>query len=340
MSFPSLQVRDCFLNSWLRTSNTFQKEELTHWCIMLDCFDLPASNNSRASVSYKFLNSKYIKRGEWNSVIHQVHQTVTVESQTPLIFPPLYKPAPNNKKHLFTIAVCRGPIFGTPPYLSEWIIYQKTIGVDHIYMIIDESFIYEKGLEIPVLSEAILEGFVSYRTWETKREDVRSHYRSQIIANEDCLYRMQGLYDYVFIADTDDFFTPITMHKSLHYYVNMWCHRNKTCGALNMRWIQFHTECGMKEKLPLDGNVTSILASHVNHTVDINNKVNYKTVHRVKASLDIMVHKHGVFLSSYSHVLMPMDKAYVAHVREHKEDEGTRCAQRFADLNFSVKCLC
>lgn len=307
---------------------------------MLDCFDLPVTNGSRALVKYKYLTPKYVKRGEWESVTHQVHRTVTVESPTRLFFPPLYKPRPNNKDHQFTIAACRGPVFGTPPLFSEWIRYQRTIGIDHIYLIVEKSFVHESGLERGELSQAIKEGFVSYSVWETAREDVHSYYRSQMIATEDCLYRLRGMYDYVVITDTDDFFTPLTVHKSLHYYVDKWCHQNKTCGALNMRWIQFHTECGMKGEVPADGNVTSVLASDKKDLVDIHNKVNYKTVHRLEAAVDIRIHKHGVFLSGYSHVLLPIDKAIVAHVREHKVHEGTRCAQSFSGLNISVRCVC
>ena len=313
---------------------------MTHWCTLLDCYDLPVINSSKAYVLYNHYTVQHFQRGQWVGSKNLIHRTVMVDSPQPVFFSSHTKAVKKNAEYQFSITVCRGPVFGTPPYLSEWLRYQRTIGVDHIYFIVEESFLYDNGLNIPEVAKALQEGYLSYSVWKTPIDDAVGFYRSQLLANEDCLYRLQGQSDYVLVADTDDFFNPVTSHTSLHYYVDKYCHQNKTCGALNMKWIQRHTECGLKGKIPADGNVTSVLASEVKHELDVHGKVNYKTVHRARTEVDIQVHKHGFFLPGFDHVLLPMSQAYVAHVREHKVHEGTRCAPNFSALNYSVRCVC
>lgn len=334
------QVRDCLLNVWLRKSNFFREKGLTHWCVMLDCFDLPATPTSLAYIYYKHTSVQPVQRGHWESTTHLNQRTISVESPRHIVFPSLLKPVKRRTNYPFSITVCRGPVFGTPPLIAEWIRYQKTIGVDHIYLVVEKSFVYSNGLDTPEIAKALQDGYLSYTVWENPTDDVRSYYHSQLLAMEDCLYRLIGLSDYVLPVDTDDFFTPVSTQKLLHYYVDRFCHKNSTCGALNMRWVQRHLECGLKERVPLDGNVTSVLASETMHTLDVNNKVNYKTVHRTSFVTDIQVHKHGNILPGFDHVSLPMTEAYVSHVREHRVEEGTRCAHSHAERNKSVHCVC
>lgn len=304
---------------------------------MLDCFDVPVTQDSQVYVVYKLPPPQHTHTKTSND---RHFKTITVQSPNTVVFPSLLKRVKRNTGYPFSITVCRGSVFGTPPLIAEWIRYQKTIGVDHIYMILEQSFIHNKGLEIPEIDEALRDGFLSYSVWNSPTDDVRTYYHSQLVANQDCLYRMNGVSDYILIADTDDFFTTLSSHKSLHYYVDKWCHQYRTCGSLSLTWIQHHLECGLKGKIPSDGNVTSVLGSDVTHMYDINGNVNFKTVHRTSSSINVPVHKNGIFLPGFVSMYLPSSEAYVSHVREHKVDEGRRCALNASELNSSVHCLC
>lgn len=328
------------MNAWLRKTGIFEDKKLTHWCIMLDCFDLPVTPGSKAYVFYKHQSVQHVQRGQWFSTTHQIHRIISVESLSYVVFPSLMKPVKRSTDYPFSVTVCRGPVFGVPPLFKEWLHYQRTIGVDHIYLIVEESFIHNNGLELPEVAKALHEGYLTYSVWGSPLDDVRSYYHSQLLATEDCLYRLLGQSDYVFISDTDDFFTPVMSKTSLHYYVDRWCHQNKTCGALNMRWVQRHLECGLKGEIPPNGNITSVLASEVKHTHDIHGVLNYKTIHRTSSAADILVHKHGIILPGFDHVLLPINNAYVSHVRKHTVEEGTRCALSKSERNKSVSCVC
>lgn len=307
---------------------------------MLDCFDLPATPVSKGYIYYKHSSIQPVQRGRWESTNHFTQRAISVESPEYVVFPSLLQPVKRRTDYPFSITVCRGAVFGTPPLIEDWIRYQRTIGVDHMYLILEKSFVYNNGLNTPEIARALQDGYISYTVWENPTEDVRSYYHSQLVAMEDCLYRLIGLSDFVFPIDSDDFFTPVSPQKSLHYYVNQHCYKNFTCGALNLRWVQRHLECGLKDHIPSDGNITKVLASETKHTLDIHNTVNYKTIHRTSFATDIQVHKHGAILPGFGYVLLPMTEAYVSHIREHKVKEGTRCARNHSERNHSVRCVC
>lgn len=103
-----------FRDRWIKDGRDLSHEE-----IMLDCFDLPVKNGSRAFVIYmRQLNDTDLFR---------------VESEQPLIFPSPHKPSPQGGKYGFTVLTC-GKLFGTgAPWMEEWLRYQKTLGVDHVH---------------------------------------------------------------------------------------------------------------------------------------------------------------------------------------------------------------
>ncbi len=72
------------------------------------------------------------------------------------------------------------------------------------------------------LSEAVCSGYLSItvlKVWYTKKETFLSSSVYQCLG---CFYRLRGTYDYISIADTDDFFTPripgeTVLHPELLY---------------------------------------------------------------------------------------------------------------------------
>ena len=114
--------------------------------------------------------------------------TKSVISERPLYISPLYKPPTDGRKYNFRIAVCLGVVYESPPWLNEWLRYQKAIGIDHIHMIADDTFEEAGGFKNEYLQQLIQEGFLStdiYHAWLNSSQ-VYSH--SQGLAYQDCVY--------------------------------------------------------------------------------------------------------------------------------------------------------
>ena len=170
---------------------------IDHEEVFVHCYDLPARNGSPAYLFYKMsVNSTEEKR---------------VGSELPIMFPaPRIEPSSAvGVKYNLTVLTCT-KVFGDPPWLEEWIKYQKAIGVDHVHLIADESFFRKiKREKFYFLENLIAEGFLSvdfWIMWLNNGKEVWYHNQGLII--EDCIYQFRGTYDYVFILDTDDFFIP------------------------------------------------------------------------------------------------------------------------------------
>ena len=273
--------------------------DLSHDTVFVDCFDLPVQNGSRAFVLYKHSTKD---------------STVTcVESERPLMIPAPYR-APA-KKHNFSVVLCCAPIFGTPVLLTEWLRYQKTLAFDHVHLIADDSFVKAGGLENKELKQGMQEGFVTMDVWKPWLDESQIFYYSQILAHEDCIYRLRGTYDYVMLLDADEFFTPrVANETEIHYYVKRCCSA-KSCGSCHFQEFMYYPDCGMKGKVGEDGNITSHLVSYTYwHQVDQG-----KSVHRSAAIVETGCQRGYEVISGYRFVEFPLQLAYVAHVRKGRK---------------------
>ena len=280
---------------------------LTHEEIMLDCFDLSVKNGSRAFVIYK----------------RQVDdiELIMAESEQPLIFPAPHKPPPQGGKYKFTVLTC-GKLFGkSPPWMKEWLRYQKTLGVDHVHWNVKDSIIKSKALENPYIKKAMEDGYLSVNVWKQRFQSNEIWYYSQGLMYEDCIYRFRGTYDYIFMLDTDDFFTPrISNETDIHYYINL-CTKQSNIGSCEFWWIEYYPDkCGIKEgPLPKDGNVTNWLLSYEIHTV----MGHHKSLHKSEAILDAATHFAAELVPGYLKMsTFSKHIAYVAHVRKSKRLKG------------------
>ena len=274
--------------------------QLSHDTVFVDCFDLPAvENGSRAFVLYK--------RSANDSTI------TCVESERPLMIPAPYR-APA-KNHNFTVALCCAPIFGTPVLLTEWLRYQKTLAFDHVHLIAEDSFVKAGGLENKELKQAMQEGFVTIDVWKPWLNRRQIFYYSQILAHEDCIYRLRGTYDYVMLLDADEFFTPRVVNETeIHYYVQRCCSA-KVCGSCHFHELMYYPYCGMKGKVGEDGNITSQLVSYTyRHQI-----FQGKSVHRSAAIVEAGCHKGYDLIKGYTFTSFPLQLGYVAHVRKGKK---------------------
>ena len=273
--------------------------QLSHDTVFIDCFDLPVQNGSRAFVLYK--------RSANDSTI------TCVESERPLMIPAPYR-APA-KNHNFSVALCCAPIYGMPPLLTEWLRYQKTLAFDHVHLIADDSFVKAGGLQNKELKQAMQEGFVTMDVWKTWLNKHQIFYYSQILAHEDCIYRLRGTYDYVMLLDADEFFTPRVVNETeIHYYVKRCCSA-KVCGSCHFHELMYYPYCGLKGKVGDDGNITSQLVSYTYRPQIFQGK----SVHLSAAIVEAGCHKGYELTEGYTFASFPLQLAYVAHVRKGKK---------------------
>jgi len=271
----------------------------THDFLFIDCFDLPVENGSTAFIIYK--PSK-------NSV------AVSTESEHPLHIPAPHVPPRSGQN--FTVATCVAVLFGPHPhFINEWLHYQRTIGIDHIHVIAEDSFEKAGGFKNPYLKQRMDEGFVSVEVWTRWLETNQIFYHSQVLAYEDCIYRFSGTYDYLVMVDTDDFFVPrVPGEPKIHYYINNWCQNSGTC---LLTWVGYYPDCGLG-KVDEDGNVTAKLSSFVFSV----SKAKTKALHTPVTVVDVGIHDVRQSLNGTKLGTMPITKAYIAHIRTGRMPPG------------------
>ena len=279
-----LRVPHCM--SWLHEKFSY----LTHEPVMLDCFDLQGVNGSGAFVVYK----------------HN-HQTLAVKSERPFMIPAPHHPPPNPQRYNFSVATCIAVLYGRPTFLVDWLRYQKTVGIDHVHMIAEDTFEAQGGFNHPYLKQKIKEGYVTVDIWHRWHNRYGMYYHSQPIAHEDCLYRLHGTYDYAFILDQDDFFIPrIPNQQTVHYYIETLCPH----GSCAFEWHEYYPNCGMENKAQSDGNLTQSLKSRV-----FTRRSHTKSVHTLSGILDAGPHAALKYMRGFKAKSIPEHKAYVAHLR-------------------------
>ena len=296
-----LLVHTLNVNGWVG-NYIDEKPFYSHTLAMVDCFDLPAQNGSRAALLYKTSE---------NGIV------IPAESERPVIvFVPLQQKTNDHGKSQYKVAACIGVVYGSPHYLKDWLNYQRTIGVDHVHMIAEDSF---TSLQQSFIKKAQQDGFLSIDIWQQRlRSNVDIPYHSQMLAYHDCIYRFLGTdYEYMLFADYDDFFIPlVSQQKNLHYYIDNWCYK----GSCIFEWIEFYPDCGMRSESRPDGNITSLLTSNVHKRLPFR-----KCLHRLSAIVEVGIHDTREKMSGYEAVAVGRDIAYVAHIRQLRGPPNGKC---------------
>lgn len=286
---------------------------VNHDLVMVDCFDLPARNSSRA-----FVFVKKASKGGSNKVY-------SVESERPLFFPAPRIASGDDMKLLVCVATARYTNYERRltvyNMIYHWLKYQRTIGVDHIHFIAHPSFIEWGTLQNDVVRRDIRDGFVSVEFWEPWLNDTDNyHGHSQMLAYEDCVYKHRGTYDYIMMCDTDDFFMPrVPDQPRFQYYIKNWCHY----GACRFHWVERYPDCGLDlDKMSPDGNITKMLISTTERRLSDN-----KSLYKSSVVLDVGIHMPMESISGYSVIHVPSHVAYFAHVRHAHGPEmgGATC---------------
>lgn len=280
--------------------NTIDHEEA-----LVHCYDLPAENGTEAYLYFRLSENSTIEK--------------RVKSERPLMFPAtrIQPSSVAGLKYNLTVLTCT-KVYENPPWLKEWLKYQKSVGVDHVHLIADESFF--RGISKDLfyfLEELIAGGFLSIDFWILWLKNGKEvWYHNQGLILEDCIYQFRGTYDYIFILDTDDFFTPrVPGEPKAQYYIDKLCVKDSK-GTCKFRWVEYYPDhFGLNETIPIpDGNVTMQLKNYTHL-----NQGNRKSVHRSQAIVDSATHYAFEMLPGYNRVEVPIEIAYVAHIRKGKK---------------------
>ena len=294
----TFKVHPLNINGWVG-KYLDERPALTHTMATVDCFNLPPNiaNGSKATISYRTIHG-----GEVLGVV----------SERPLVLSETTASRPCK------IAACLAVAYGRPPFLDNWLRYQKSIGVTHVHVIAEPSFVSEGSLSEAFVADSVRNGFVSVDVWEPHlASGVHIHYHSQLLAYHDCIYRFAPLCEYMSFADQDDFFVPLAPNAvSLVYYVDRLCHR----GSCAFDWVEMYPECGMSSRERSDGNLTALLLSPRQKTMPFK-----KCIHRLRAVVEVGIHDARELVSGFETVEVPTWEGYVAHLRKHRLPSDGKC---------------
>ena len=283
-----------------------KNRNVTQNVAFVDCFDVDGISDGDPA----FLT---ISRFEFGTL--EVER-VEVKSQRNVIVPHSRKDLNHSLPSVMTClsTVRNGQI---PPsedgVLYQWLHYQKTIGVDHVHIIAEDTFVTTGGFTHPIIQDALKEEFLSIDFWPRWFNMTEIFYSSQHLASTDCVYRFQGVYDYVIIADSDDFFVPHGNSKSIKTYLKRWCSGKRA--SCNFQWHMLYPDCGWSpETVGPDGNLTATVDS-----LKMEKLKNLKSVHQIRALVEVGRHAAMSLLPGYQYTsLVPFKQAYFAHVRKGK----------------------
>ena len=278
------------MTSWIHANHP----ECTHDNVLVLCYDTPGRNNSRVSLVYANPDNE--------------SQHFETESEHPLFVPYTVK------RSRSSVMVCT-TVYNTPPYFSEWLHYQKTLGVDLVYVNAQQSFLKSKEFNDTFFQSLLADGFVQLKVWQEYLNAREVFYHSQLLYYQNCLYRFQGVHDYAVMVDTDDFVIPRTSTSLQHcldkLFVNNW-------GSIRLRWVRYYEpRCGLN----LTGNLTSQNVGNLTQYMNISSasrEKNFKSVHKLSTTLEVKVHEVGELVPGYRWTIAPDSVIYAAHIKKRK----------------------
>ena len=269
----------------------YRYPKLTHEEVMVVCYDIQAHNGSAAFIRYRV--------GPNSTIVNRKDVTIVSTS--------------NRSDKKGTVVICT-TCYGKPPWLSEWLRYQKTLGVDLVQMYVEDKFI-EDSQNKEITQPYVEEEFLKIEFRKTYFNSTQIYYHSQTLNYNDCLYRHQNTHQYAMFVDTDDFFVPRLYDKtSLAYYLRKFMLDQKA--AVRFHWHRFFPDCGLLQAPDSvkDGNITSKLK--VKESIAT---VNTKFACRSSVTTQVTVHKPLHLLDGYHEAYtVDSNEAYVAHVRLHQ----------------------
>ena len=258
---------------------------LTHDEVIILCYDLQlTSSKARPFVTYR----------------NAYNYPVNVETKTDIITNNRVK-ASHFKNP--TVLVCAAQIAGTEWLSEEWIQYHKKIGIDFIHLYTAQL---NKSLENSH------RGFLHIDLWQ--RGGI--YLESQSLQFMDCLYRYQGLFQYVLVYDTTDYFVPMMSNKfNIKDYIELMFDYVHT-GSVLLRRVVYSVDDSCKFKpllhnMGVHANISSILGSQEFKELGVLTKA----IHKISAAREITPQKAASLMPGYTTEMVSPNVGYVVHIR-------------------------
>ncbi len=289
-----VEVKSISLNKWIHQHHP----ECTHDDVVILCFDTPGRNNSKVSVVYE------------NPIKFNTLEFFVTESEYPLFIP---KSRETAKTFSSSIMVCT-TVYGSPPYFGAWLRYQKTLGVDLVYINVVKSFLSSQAYNDSFFQESVRNGFVQLEVWKEHLKPGALFYHSQGLYYQNCLYRFQGVYNYAIMADVDDFVISREgeIQQLLPDIFNNLDPKTGKLGSIRLVWIRyFEPKSGFNFTVIADGNLTQ----YVNVSQRIFEPGN-KSIHKLSATSEVGVHEVTEQMQGYKWTTIPRRMLYMAHIKK------------------------
>ena len=265
---------------------------LTHDEVIIFCYDLQLlSSKARPFITY---------RNAYNYPVH-------VETKIDIVTNNRVKtPNFNNPR----ILVCAVQIVGTEWLSEEWIQYHKTLGFDFIHLYTAQS---NSSLENNHRN------FLHIDPWQSTLGG-EIHLESQSLQSMDCLYRYQGLFQYVLVYDTTDYFVPMISNKfNMKDYIEVIFDHMHNIGSALLRRVVYNIDdsCQFKtlfHNMTIHANISSILGSQEFKELGALTK----GIHKISAAREITPQKAASLMPGYTIEMVSPDIAYIVHIRNRK----------------------
>ena len=232
------------------------------------------------------------------------------DSEHPLFVP---KSRENSKEFASSVMACT-TVFGTPPYFGAWLRYQKTIGVDLVYVNAADTFLCGDAFKDTFLQQSIKSGFVQLKVWKEYLKPKALFYHSQALYYQNCLYRFQGVYKYVIMSDFDDFLIPAG-GKDVGEILQSLFDPKPKLGGIQLDWLRYFEPDG-------GFNYDEILAGRFIQYIQAEPRVienNSKSIHKLSATSDVGIHKIAGQMKGYTWTRAPRDMVYMAHFKNRQQ---------------------
>lgn len=286
-----VELKAISINRWIHTWHP----ECTHDNVLIFCFDTPGRNNSKVSVIYENPKNKF--------------EIFITDSEHPLFVP---NSRENSKKFVSSVMACT-TVFGTPPYFGAWLRYQKTIGVNLVYINAAETFLCGDAYKDTFLQESIRNGFVQLKVWTEYLKPGALFYHSQALYYQNCIYRFQGVYKYAIMGDFDDFVIP-ARGKDINKILQTIFDPKPKLGGIQLDWLRyFEPDGGFNYDIILAGNFIRYIEA--NPGMD---ERNHKSIHKLSATSDVGIHKIAGQMKGHNWIRAPRNMVYMAHFKNRQ----------------------
>ena len=264
----------------------------THTQALLYCYDVYAKHLEHAWVTYK--------KTIFNEVL-----SVRAMAERPI----LLHTSGYSKRG---VAVCAAMLPHYTPFMEDWIRYQRTIGVDHIHLVLESLFLNQGRFDEEFLQRSVEQGYLSVEFWHQWLNSTDICDQSLDLALYNCAFQFKESYSYVVFSDPRDFFVPrdASLRPRLSDFLSDLC-PDTHC---QFEWKNIiYRHC---ERAGIDGNITAVVT-----VAGVSRKDKLFTVYKS----GLMQYGTGLLAVDESKgVKVPVEKGYFAHLGKYANSSNFR----------------